>query len=221
MSRTPPHCIRFHIVYKEFFDLIKSFINEFESLPEDKKVVLPVSSFLFNLAEQHLFPFTIKRSTTENKFFEIHKDLNKNKDKDKWFTFYEEELKEIIKEENKYFNECYKIIHNFIDKFHKYWDLIYNKDISFIINNKHLLFEHIPEQYVNSFIELFNLKDKKNNKLMNDEKMNLIWRYFTSMVKISIKHIYDERKLIDNKFTKVYFPDINIKELIEKWDVKI
>ena len=134
------------------------------------------------------------------------------------------------------------MINNFIKRSHPYWDKIRERDIVYFKNHGLELFTSVKEKGIDSFKEgdnnfVKNLQDKhidnfktmleatyqvdgENVDIFDEERKEDIWKIMASFVKISISHIHAERNYENGKYSTEYFPEINIKENVTKWDIR-
>lgn len=85
------------------------------------------------------------------------------------------------------FKDKTKIIEGFIKHSFNYWEKIRIKDESFFVNNCNQIFEGFMGEHaihLNAFKELF------DKRLISTDQKNIIWDYFHSMVRISIKYVH-------------------------------
>lgn len=135
------------------------------------------------------------------------------------------------------------MINNFIRKSHPYWEKIREKDIDYFKNHGMELFTSVKEKGVDSYKEgidntfIKNLKDKhvdnfkkllESTYTVNGEEVDIldkerkedIWKILNSFVRISISHIHRERNYKNGKYLTEYFPEIKIRENVEKWEIR-
>jgi translation initiation factor 2 beta subunit (eIF-2beta)/eIF-5 len=63
--------------------------------------------------------------------------------------------------------------------------------------------------------------DGETISIFDEERRENLWQYLKSFVKISLCHIHETRKMGgDGKYKVKFFPDINVKSLAQKWNVK-
>ena len=139
-----------------------------------------------------------------------------------------------------------RMITNFIKKTNEHWEKIKNRDIEYFKTNGMSLFTSIKEEGLENSIDdelksdnvfLKNLKfDHLNNfklllessytkngeevDIFNDERKEDIWKILESLVKISIVYIHQERGYVNGEYSREYFPDIQIKENVKKWNIR-
>lgn len=124
------------------------------------------------------------------------------------------------------------LIESFIERSHKYWSMIHNRDKRFFIENASSVFQDLPMNDVDAFKVLFassDVKDKDGNVIVSGEDQEGIWLYFDSIVRISIKYIHGKREptivIKDNVPRKVYskevFRDIKVKKYAKMWKVDL
>ena len=127
------------------------------------------------------------------------------------------------------------MINNFIKRSNPYWDKIRERDIEYFKNHGLDLFTSVKENGIDSFKEgdnnfVKNLQDKHIDNfkrileatytIFDEERKEDIWKIMGSFVKISISHIHTERTFENGKYSVEYFPEINIKENVDKWDIR-
>ena len=135
------------------------------------------------------------------------------------------------------------MLKNFIRKTHDYWDKIQEKDINFFKNLGLELFNLVKDKgveeytkgsddgflnkisgnHVDLFKELIEGEyelDGEKVSILDDERREDIWKILHSFVKISVVFIHQERKYHDGKYTVEFFPNISVKENIQKWEIK-
>ena len=134
------------------------------------------------------------------------------------------------------------MINNFIRKSNFYWDKIREKDMEYFKNHGLELFTSVKEKGLDSFKEVDNnfvnnlkdghvdnfkkmleatyIVDGREIDIFDEERKEDIWKIMGSFVKISISHIHNERNYENGKYSTEYFPEINIKENVDKWDIR-
>lgn len=138
-----------------------------------------------------------------------------------------------------------ELIDDFITKTSDFWEIIKKKDDQYIKEKLLDIFNDVKEKGVAEVKN--NIKEKNNivNSLtgdhfvifkdllsksyiyedkeyyiLDDDRKEEIWSFMHSFVKISLCHIHQTRKMIDGKYSVVFFNDINVKELAKEWKVK-
>lgn len=86
------------------------------------------------------------------------------------------------------------VIQTFIEKSHKHWDQIRNKNEDFFINSASYVFAGLPLDDVNAYKELFLLKTSSGERFVSDDDRDAIWEYFESLVRIAIHYIQEDPK---------------------------
>ena len=122
-----------------------------------------------------------------------------------------------------------KIIENFILYSHDYWDQIFMKDERFIHENCLIIFQDLPKNHVEAFTHIFLLKNKNGEFIIDSDDKDIIWEYFSSFIKISIKYIHEKRvcveKIVDGKMIPRWLHDymkhINLQSEAKRWNVKL
>lgn len=134
------------------------------------------------------------------------------------------------------------MINNFIKKSNPYWEKIRERNIDYFKNHGLSLFTSVKEKGLESFKEgdnnfVKNLQDKhidnfktmleatynvngKEVDIFDEERREDIWKIMESFVKISVSHIHNERKWENGKYSVEYFPEINIKENVDRWNIR-
>lgn len=116
----------------------------------------------------------------------------------------------------------HKIITTFIEKSNKSWDKIYDKDLNYFRNPEGLsIFGDIPKEHVEAFSKLLDYKLSDDKPLIDDSSKENLWKFFHAFVKQSICYIYLQRMPdpITHKPTKVFYPEISVKKLSQKWKI--
>lgn len=114
-----------------------------------------------------------------------------------------------------------ELIKSFIDNSYQYWDQILNHEEKFFTENFNNIFDfssYIKE--VDAFKILF------ESEITVDDK-NIIWDYFKSFIKISIKYIHNKRspkiKIINAEkfpiYTKNEFPKVKLQFYARKENI--
>lgn len=101
------------------------------------------------------------------------------------------------------------VLKRFISKSHKYWDVIRNRDETFLINNAFTVFEGLTVENINAFKNLLELADEDGEKYICDDDKDVIWEHFESLVKISLSYLKEDRS------RNIW--QINIDKEIELW----
>lgn len=121
-----------------------------------------------------------------------------------------------------------KLIDGFIERSSDYWEQIRLQDIQFLIDNCHTIFTDIPKEYIVSFSNLFKMK-----KVVHQNYIESIWKVLQAMVKICIKHVHQERQMIEekqqiegktvvvSKYTKPFFPSLSLSKLKDLWEITL
>lgn len=124
------------------------------------------------------------------------------------------------------------LIDTFIKKSHNYWKQIKTRDEDFFINHSTDIFE-IPADQAEMFIDLFTLKDPKNNYAVSKDDRDGIWEYFESLVKISINYIHETRGPIivpnekdasikEPKYLRTFMnSEINLRKTSKEWGIEL
>lgn len=137
------------------------------------------------------------------------------------------------------------MINNFIKKSYPYWERIRERDIEYFKEHGLDFFTNVKEKGIDSLTDekqknndfIKNLKSShldnfklllegsytENGKvidILDEERKEDIWKILNSFVKISVSHVHLERQYIGGKYTQEYFPEINVKENIETWNIR-
>ena len=125
----------------------------------------------------------------------------------------------------------YKIENN--DPHPYIWEKIRHKEEKFLLENINTILGEMSEDMLQSFTELFVLKDKKNKSVINPKHKEEMWKLIHGMVCITIRYIHEKRKPgdiekeVDGKivksrgYTVAFYSDIKIKSLAQKWELNI
>ena len=117
-----------------------------------------------------------------------------------------------------------QLFNNFISYSCDYWGKIKAKDESFFIENAKDIFRDLPVDNIDPFKEFF------EGSNIEDEDKDLIWEYFTSFVKLSLRHIHTMRcpawKENDGNYKKVYSNQVymevkNLTRMAKEFDIKL
>lgn len=122
-----------------------------------------------------------------------------------------------------------KIIEGFIRKSNKHWHKIKIRDENFFIIHSKEIFELVPNEVMDTFVSLFKFRDSNNQIVINSDDREVLWKYFDSFVKISIKYIFEKREpfwdtSLDPKtiaFRVDFERQIRIKKMASEWGVKL
>jgi hypothetical protein len=122
-----------------------------------------------------------------------------------------------------------KLVYNFIDFSHKYWNEIKDRDENFFIEHANEIFRDLPLDKVNLFATLFTSKDKEGKYVIEIADREAIWEYFESLVKIGIKYLHRVRgpkiKQMPNGIKSVYehpiLQHVELKKHAKRWNVKL
>lgn len=109
------------------------------------------------------------------------------------------------------------LIETYIKKSYKYWDCIHQKDEIFLKENCFILFEGLPTDYIKIFSDIL-----KTENLLEDDIKDNIWEIIQALTINCIKHVHCNRdfNVQSEKYTKIYFPDISLKNEFIKWNIK-
>lgn len=132
-----------------------------------------------------------------------------------------------------------EMISGFISKSSSLWDQIYDKKMDVILKGVLSIFSgsNIPSNIVNEIINLITAnrpesKEEKKIPLVTSEQMNDIWDNLHGDISLSIRHIYEMRKMKVVKSinpegkeiqkmeaTVVYHSEVKIKPAAIKWKI--
>mgnify|MGYP003150431670 CR=1 FL=1 len=136
------------------------------------------------------------------------------------------------------------LLERFIRKTHQHWGKIKEKDLEYFKTKGIELFNMAEEKgidgmvdsdekgitsglslsHISSFKELLSIKykDSAGNEvsIFDDDRVDMTWRILHSFVKQSISYIHETRAMVDGEYTKDYFPNINVKENAQQWNIK-
>lgn len=98
-------------------------------------------------------------------------------------------------------------ITNFIDKSYEYWSVIKENNEDFLINKADILFEGVPESYIQEVKRLLSLKDGEDFMIPKNPTRKAMWRLLETLVKNSILYIHQYRSPdpIKGGYTVSYF----------------
>lgn len=123
-----------------------------------------------------------------------------------------------------------KIIQGFIKRSHAHWDAIHERKEEFFASNANAIFGGLPLDNVDAFKKLFTLKDKNGVHVIAKEDRAAIWDFFDSLVKISIRYIFEGRRpsirvTNDGKKKPVYlasfFDEVELERHAKNWGIKL
>jgi hypothetical protein len=124
-----------------------------------------------------------------------------------------------------------ELIDDFIKKSHPYWDQIRLRDQVFFESNMAEIFAKVPLIDMSAVAALFQAKHPDTKELLvPDADREAIWDFLSSMVKICIKFIHQERKpclypVGDGKYRPFYqtkfFPLIKLEKYAVEWDIRL
>jgi len=141
------------------------------------------------------------------------------------------------------------IVKWFIEKTYKYWDKIYKKNNDYVEEISSKLFQMVQDGkldemkgnddfrgadfiinklskgHIDNFKEVLTGKyncDDEEIEIFDEDRKEEFWIYLKSFVKISINHIHITREMgEDGKYKTKFFPEINVKEEVERWGIKL
>jgi hypothetical protein len=86
------------------------------------------------------------------------------------------------------------LIDSFIKHSHIHWDQIHRRDENFFEHHAKDIFKGFYPDKVDAFKQLFTLRDSQGNHVIKPDDRDAIWEFFTSLIKIAIHYIHDNRK---------------------------
>ncbi len=135
-----------------------------------------------------------------------------------------------------------KMLRNFIERTHHHWNMIQEKDIEYfknlgmelfsIVKDKGLdsykdddnaFFKGLSDNHIDLFKELLEgeyVVDGETVKILDDERRDDIWKILHSFIRISIVYIHQSRRHDGKSYTVEFFPQIKVRENVEKWGIK-
>ena len=121
------------------------------------------------------------------------------------------------------------IIDTFIDKSFEHWDRIKTRDEKFFVENCDTIFGDIPLLDTSILKTIYETTDRKGSQLLSDDDKETLWKFFESMVKLSLKHIHEQRepvlKMVENRNEKLYskklYDYVNLSEHSKIWSVEL
>ena len=135
-----------------------------------------------------------------------------------------------------------RMLRNFIDRTNNHWDRIRERDIDYFKNLGLELFNVVKDKGVDSYkeddnpffkglsdghIDLFKellegeyVVDGETVKILDDERREDIWKILHSFVRISVVYIHQSRRHDGKGYTVKFFPEIKVRENVEKWEIK-
>lgn len=123
-----------------------------------------------------------------------------------------------------------QIIQGFVKYSHPHWDMIKDRNEIFFSEHASAIFGGLAGNHVDTFKTLFTMKDRKGNFVIAQDDRNAIWDFFDSMVKISIRYVFKNRKpsiRIDNEgkakavYLATFFDEIPLERHAKRWDIKL
>lgn len=126
-------------------------------------------------------------------------------------------VKNFIKKE-----DPHKAITTFILRSYKSWERAQTREKDYFRKDALSFFEGIPSTSVESFNGLFDLK-KKNGELLIDESMQAsLWEVFDNLIKTSIIYVHQQRQPDPEtkKYTKAFFPEIKVRDMVQKFQIE-
>lgn len=83
------------------------------------------------------------------------------------------------------------IIQTFIKSGTPYWDMIYEKNEAYFRERADKIFEGVPIN-LKAFRDIFEARDAQGNKIVEQSIRDMIWKYFHSLVRISINYMHEK-----------------------------
>lgn len=136
------------------------------------------------------------------------------------------------------------LLERFIRKTSKHWGKIKEKDLEYFKTMGVELFNMAEEKgidemvdsdekkittglsfsHISAFKDILSAKyrdsDGSEVSIFDDDRVDMTWRIMHSFVKQSISYIHETRAMVDGEYTKDYFPNINVKENAQQWNIK-
>lgn len=121
------------------------------------------------------------------------------------------------------------IIDNFIKYSWKFWDKIIARDQEFIAEHADEIFFDLDQNHVDAFKMLYTSKDDRGRPIISQEDLDAIWDYFDSQIKICIKYIHENRKVVLKStpngmkpgYTVDFFPEIKLSKYTEHYRINL
>lgn len=104
------------------------------------------------------------------------------------------------------------IINTFINSSYRGWSSVLRKDPNYFLENSKNIFGNLPVNVGECIDKLINAPCT----IVPTDDKNLIWEYFHSLVKISIRHIHEQRKKDSQSFK-----EIDIDSISREWKVAL
>ena len=108
------------------------------------------------------------------------------------------------------------IITNYIYYSHQHWDSMKERSRQYLMDNAKYIFRDLPMDKVDAFKILFTARDKNGQNIISRSDEEAIWKYFDSLVKISIKYVAFRRKTEPD-----FFKNIDLQYHASKWGVQL
>ncbi len=114
--------------------------------------------------------------------------------------------------------EPHDLIKGFINNSHgKCWNKIKERDEDFFVMNAGSIFSQLPGDSVNLFKDLFLTKDTSGKSVISQNLKDEVWSLFDAMIKIAIKYIHKNRKMINNEYTESFYDDVDLSHHALIW----
>jgi len=104
-------------------------------------------------------------------------------------------------------------IKGFLERSLPHWDKILKQDRKFLTENLQVLFNECPRAYVTACQELL------SHDAIPTATIDSMFAFLTSMVRLCIRFIHEERKPVDGKYTVEYHPELKVSELVKQWQL--
>ena len=122
-----------------------------------------------------------------------------------------------------------QLIRSFIDRSHKYWDKILEKNEDFFNQNLGTIFGELPAESTKAFAKLATAKDAAGQPIISPEDKKSIWEFLHSLAKISIRYIHEKRipdVIVKNGqkqavYRKTFKPEIPLQKHAQTWGIQL
>jgi hypothetical protein len=117
------------------------------------------------------------------------------------------------------------VVENFINKTHKHWQQIKDRDVNHFMDKMKELVPFIEDEDMKELKRIFTENDPKGKPLIDKDDKDAFWDFIESFCKLSIHYIHTGRKPIVEgegfKYTKTFFPDVKVKSAAELFEIKL
>jgi len=115
-----------------------------------------------------------------------------------------------------------KMVQAFIKQSHRMLNEFYDRMETSLIANLHVIFANpkVPKSLIQSVKNLYESKDRDNNRYISLDDRNEIWDYIDSLILYSLEHYAssDRTRLILNRDMDSNF---NVEKELERWRSKL